>query len=66
MAADDENKEPSVAELKEIASNADAPEDKLQAAAAQAARFRGVLVVRALVLLLRAAWGQSLVRLWGL
>ena len=36
MAADDENKEPSVAELKEIASNADAPEDKLQAAAAQA------------------------------
>lgn len=34
--ADDEKKEPSVAELKEIASNADAPEDKLQAAAAQA------------------------------
>ncbi|KZM20276.1 uncharacterized protein EKO05_0003673 [Ascochyta rabiei] len=34
--ADDEKKEPSVADLKEIASNADAPEDKLQAAAAQA------------------------------
>ncbi|KAF9691940.1 hypothetical protein EKO04_009938 [Ascochyta lentis] len=34
--AEDEKKEPSVAELKEIASNADAPEDKLQAAAAQA------------------------------
>lgn len=32
----DTPKEPSVAELKDIASNADAPEDKLQAAAAQA------------------------------
>ncbi|KAF1356092.1 hypothetical protein EJ07DRAFT_158068 [Lizonia empirigonia] len=34
--ADNEKKELSVAELTEIASNADAPEDKLQAAAAQA------------------------------
>jgi hypothetical protein len=34
--ADDEKNEPSVAELKDIAANADAPEDKLQAAAAQA------------------------------
>lgn len=32
----DDKPEPSVAELKEIAANADAPEDKLQAAAAQA------------------------------
>lgn len=36
MADDDIKKEPSVSELKEIASNADAPEEKLQAAAAQA------------------------------
>ncbi|KAJ4407689.1 hypothetical protein N0V91_003659, partial [Didymella pomorum] len=32
----DDKPEPSVAELKDIAANADAPEDKLQAAAAQA------------------------------
>lgn len=36
MADDEKQKEPSVSELKDIASNASAPEDKLQAAAAQA------------------------------